>query len=294
MKFAAFSGVFMDRSIFEALEITKQLGLDGLEIAGRAPHLAPIDTLTKVKEIKEKADYLGLEIPVLASYTGGFSTLSDAECDETFEDFKKMLEFASILGAAAIRVTPGGPNAFLAADYHYSKAAFWLDKCAAEAKNAGLDIIIEIHNNSLAETTESSLRLLNMIRHQNIGMIHDAGNMYITDTTYGEESVFALGDRLFHVHIKDERRISANSDMDHSVILSSHPGSFVNLTRHGQECFVPCLLGQGEADHEPLFTGLLESGYEGWVTLECHAPNPPHERMEHDFAKVKAIIEQLQ
>ena len=68
-------------------------------------------------------------------------------------------------------------------------------------------IVLEIHNQSLVETTDSALRLLDLIGDDQVGLIHDAGNMYITDTEFGEESVRHLGSRLFHVHIKDERRI---------------------------------------------------------------------------------------
>lgn len=280
MKFAAFSGVFIDYSIQEAMRLTKRLGMDGIEIAGREPHLSAETSLPRVKEMKALADGLGLEIPVIASYAGGFSVMSDREAEKTFAEFQRMLHHAGELGAAQIRVSPGGPNAFLAQDYHYAKAAYWLDRCAAEAKAQQAEIVLEIHNGSLVETVESSLRLLGMLEHDNVGMIHDAGNMYITDTDYGRDSVLKLGDRLFHVHVKDELRIEK----------AGAPGTFVNLTHRGEESFRQCRLGEGEADHRPLFDALVETGYRNWITLECHAPFPPYERLEHDFHAVKRLL----
>ncbi|GBG08335.1 xylose isomerase [Paenibacillus agaridevorans] len=280
MKFAAFSGVFIDHSIQEAMQLTKRLGMDGIEIAVREPHLSPATSLPRVKEMKTLADSLGLEIPALAGYMGGFSTASDIEAEKAFDDFKRMLPIADELGASMIRVMPGGPNAFLAHDYHFAKAAHWLDKCAAEAEALGIRIVLEIHNLSLVETVDSSLRLLGLLKHDNVGMIHDAGNMYITDTDYGRDSVDKLGKHLFHVHVKDERRIEK----------AGEPGTFVNLTHRGEESFLQSRLGEGEADHQPLFDALLDKGYKDWVTLECHAPFPAYERLEHDLRFIKNML----
>lgn len=282
MKFAAFSGVFIDHSIQEALRLTKQLGMDGLEIAVREPHLSATTSAPRIKEIRSVADSLGLEIPVLAGYMGGFSTASDKECEKAFEEFQRILNTAGELGASMIRVGSGGPNAFLAKDYHYAKAAYWLNRCAEEAKPHQVKIVLEIHNISLVETVESGLRLLNLVDQPNVGLIHDAGNMYITDTDYGRDSVLKLGSKMFHVHVKDEKRVSE----------VGAPGTFVNRTHRGEEKFLQCRLGEGEADHQPLFDALSETGYDGWVTLECHAPFPAYERMEHDFAKVKEMLGQ--
>jgi L-ribulose-5-phosphate 3-epimerase len=283
VKLAAFSGVFIDYSIQEAMRMTKRLELDGLEIAVREPHLTASTSSPRIREIKALAEDLGLELPVLAGYMGSFSTASDTEAQGEFDEFQRLLNHANELGSSMIRVFAGGPNAFLAEDYHYAKAAHWLNRCAVEAKKANIRILLEIHNDSLTETVDSSLRLLGMLEHDNVGVIHDAGNMYITDTDYGRDSVLQLGPSLFHVHVKDERRIEA----------AGSPGSFVSLTRHGKEAFQQSRMGEGKADHLPLFSALKETGYTGWITLECHAPFPPYERIEHDLRFVRELWNQV-
>lgn len=280
MKLAAFSGVLIEHSIQEAMKLTKQLGMDGIEIAVREPHLSATASKTRVKEIRALSEELSLEIPVLASYIGGFSTGSDEQCEKSFQELRQLLDIASRLQSTMIRVSPGGPNAFRSQDYHYAKAAYWMERCAQEAKGYGIDVVMEIHNESLVETVEESQRLLSLIASDNIGMIHDAGNMYITDTDYGRDSVMKLGKRLFHVHVKDELRVSE----------IGAPGTFINLTRHGEEKFQQSRMGEGGADHKPLFDALKETGYNGWVTLECHAPFPPLERLQHDLQFVKKLI----
>lgn len=284
MKIAAFSGSLIDYSIHEAMSIAAELGFDGIEIACREPHLSPETSLPRVREMKALADGRGLEIPALAGYMGHFSTSGDAECAGGYDQFMGLLERAVMLEAGMIRIFQGGPNAFLAEDYHYAKAAFWIRKCAEEARAARKRIVLEIHNQSLVETRDSALRLLDLIGDDQVGLIHDAGNMYITDTEFGEESVRQLGSRLFHVHIKDERRIGQGGD----------PGTFKNLTRHGEEFFLQCRLGEGEVDHGGLLRGLREQRYAGWLTLECAAPYPPKERLAYDLLVMKEWLQAVE
>ncbi|MFD0961805.1 sugar phosphate isomerase/epimerase family protein [Paenibacillus chungangensis] len=280
MKFAAFSGVLIEHSIQEAMKLTKQLGLDGIEIAVREPHLSPTTSKARVKEMASLSEDLGLDIPVLASYIGGFSTDSDKGCEQSFQDLQRLLDIAAELKSTMIRVSPGGPNGFMSQAYHYEKAAYWMERCAQAAKGYDIDIVMEIHNGSIVETVEESLRLLSLIPSDNIGMIHDAGNMYITDTDYGRDSVIGLGSRMLHVHVKDELRVNE----------VGAPGTFLNVTKHGEEKFLQSRMGEGGADHGPLFAAMKETGYNGWVTLECHAPFPAYERLEYDLQFVKKLI----
>ncbi|CAM3722844.1 sugar phosphate isomerase/epimerase family protein [Marinicrinis lubricantis] len=280
MKIASFSGAMINYSMHEAMEITKRAGLDGIEIACREPHLSAETSYERVREMKRLAMDLGLQIPALAGYMGNFSTSSDAECEKAYHEFVHMLEWADLLEAELIRIFQGGPNAFLAEAYHYEKAAWWLNRCAIAAKKHDKKIVLEIHNNSLVETADTALKLLGMIGQENVGVIHDAANMYITDTDYGRDSVFKLRGRLFHVHVKDEMRIDQ----------AGAPGTFVNRTRHGEEHFLQCRLGEGAVDHQPLLTVLQEIGYGGWITLECFAPYPAEDNLVHDLQAVRSML----
>ncbi|GBF73256.1 hypothetical protein PA598K_01541 [Paenibacillus sp. 598K] len=282
MNIAAFSGAYSAFSFREAAGAVRRLGFQGIEIAARGSHLAPSSTAGQVREVKAIAEDNGLRIPVLAGYAGGFSTASEEACEQTYEDFLRLLACAGELGAEAIRVLPGGPNAFLAEPGHYERAARWLDRCAAAARPCGVNVLVELHNETLTESAEDAQRLLGLLERDNIGWIHDAGNMYISGADYGADSVRKLRSRLFHVHIKDERRLDPQ--------LPPQPGEFTTRTRYGDERFVPCLLGEGKADHRGLFAGLAEIAYHGWITLECHAPLSPDERMAADLRTVRKLM----
>ncbi|MCM3786418.1 sugar phosphate isomerase/epimerase [Neobacillus mesonae] len=281
---AAFSGSLIEYSLPEAIKIAADLGFDGIEIACRAPHLSLDMPHEEVKSLGMQARELGLTIPALAGYVGYFSTLNDEECEAALKEVRKLVQIASLLSVPYVRVFPGGPNAFKAEDVHYERAAGYLRECVEEAAAEGVQILLEIHNQTLTEDASSALKLAALTGDERLGFIHDAGNMYISDVNYGAESVLQLGSYLHHVHVKDERRIAE----------AGEEGTFVNQTRHGNEAFMQCRLGEGEVDHLPLLAALQKSGYSGWVTLECAAPFPAVDRLAYDLRAIQRLMAELQ
>lgn len=265
------------------MRLAKGFGYDGVELWGREPHISADTTYERASEIRELAAELGLEIAGIGAYLGRFLTMSDAQCEEVLEELKKYFQVMEWLGTDLIRVWPGGPNAFLAQDYHYAKAAHWLQRCGDLAAERGVRLAMEIHNGSLTETVEGAERLLAMIQRDNVGVIRDAGNMYITGTDYGEETVQRLGEKIFHVHVKDELHIE-----DESL-----PGSFRDLTAQGNELFQQQMLGEGAVDHLPLFRALKKMGYSGFLSAECHAAKPDLYRAEKDLEAIKGLLAQI-
>lgn len=279
MKIAISTIMFNKRSIQEAIKLAKQIGYDGVEIWGREPHISYNTPIERVREIRNMLDFYELEISNIASYVGGFSTISDKECSMEYEKLYNYMDIMEILKCGIIRVWVGGPNTFLANSYHYEKAMFWVDKCAELAKKNNKKIALEIHNGSLIGTVESADRFIKDLNRENVGLIHDAGNMYITDTDYGGGSIEAL-DSIFHVHIKDELRVDSDS-------LS---GAFRDRTIYGDEIFQHKLLGQGAVDYFPVFKALIKQKYEGFVSAESLAPVEDIKKAEHELNEIKEQI----
>jgi L-ribulose-5-phosphate 3-epimerase len=280
VRVSIFSLIFNKRPIGDAIRLTKVIGYDGIELWGKEPHISADSSKGKVKEIRSIADYYGMEIPTIGSYVGGFSTLSDSECKVQLVELEKYLNLMDILKCDIIRVNCGGPNAFLAETYHYERALFWMSKCSDLAKLYNKRIAIEIHNGNLIETIEAADKFLKAVNKENLGVIHDAGNMYITDTDYGSRSVELLGNKIFHVHVKDELRIKEDT----------LPAAFHDTTKYGDEVFQQKLLGEGAVDHVDLFRGLIKMGYSGFLSCECHAAFPDIDRAVHDLEEIKNQI----
>lgn len=281
MKISLFTLIFSKRSIQESIKLVKEIGYDGVELWGGEPHFPPGTMVEQAKEIRSMLDYFELEVPNIGSYVGDFSTLSDSECEKTYEDLERYLNLMDIIKCDMIRVGCGGPNAFLAKPFHYDKALYWMGKCADLAGHYNRKIVMEIHNGSLIETIESADDFIKRLKKDNVGFIHDAGNMYITDTDYGSKSVELLKDKIFHVHIKDERRVDDDT----------LPGAFRNRTVYGDEVFQQKLLGEGAVDHFQLLKGLMGIGYKGFLSSECHAPADDIDKAKHELGEIRKQIQ---
>lgn len=262
MKTALFTKIFAERDLDKAIDLAADIGYEGVEPMGRDPHLAPDTTPERAAEIRARVDERGLDIPCIATYTGGYVNVSDDEREAELADLEKLLRLSDPLECDLLRHGAGGPPVHEATEEDFEVAAKWMRRAADLAAEYGKTLAMEIHAHRLTETVDSTLKLLEMIDRENVGAIHDAGNMYIVDTDFGPETVEKLGDNLFHVHVKDERRVDN----------SSLSGAFELETRHGPEVLQPRLLGEGAVDHRPLFRALHNAGYDGYASAECHVP----------------------
>lgn len=260
MQTALFTKVFGDRDLHEACAFAADIGYDGVELMGRDPHFSMETTDGEARVLKEHLDDLGLGVPCIASYTGNYVGKSDTECENQLIELERFCELATILEVTLVRHGPGGPSAYLATEDHYEEGARWLRRAADRAAGYGVDLGVEIHANTIVESADDAVHLLELVDRDNVGAIHDAGNMYIAAEKCGPESIEILGDWLRHVHMKDERRVDD----------SDSPARFEQETRRGRECFEAALLGEGDTNPVAVWDALVESGYDGYVTNECH------------------------
>ena len=256
---AIFTKVFDDRSLDGAIETAARIGYSGVEVMAREPHFPSTTSDERAEEIRSLLDDLDLTVPCLATYTGGYTTKTDEECEAELAEFERFLALSELLDVDLLRHGPGGPSVRDATDDDFERAAAWLRRAADRADAYDRTIGLEIHSHRLTETTDATMRLVESIDRENVGVIHDAGNMFIVDERYGRGSVDRIGDRLVHVHLKDLSRVSDRSLSD----------SFSLETPRGEETFRRETLGEGDIDYGSLFGALADAGYEGSVTTEA-------------------------
>ncbi len=144
----------------ELVSLTKQAGLDGIEWGGDL-HVPPGDIL-KARQVYELTTDEGIDIAAYGSYYR-------IGCQENcIDDFKRVLESAVELKAPTIRVWAGNKS---------SKEAdqFWWEKIVSESRviaelagEAGISISYEYHRNTLTDSNETAVRLLENVNHQNV------------------------------------------------------------------------------------------------------------------------------
>lgn len=283
MKISLFTKMFKTSSLEETVKTAKQIGYRGIEIMCQEPHLSVGTPISRVKEIKKLCSDVGLPIINLATYSGGYSTKTDAECQKELDDVKKFVEFAVEMSCPLVRVSPGGPSTTRseATEDNLNRAVDWIRRTCEMAKPSEIKIVMEIHNNSLIETAKVAKKFVDAVKMDNLGVIHDAGNMYVTDTDYGKKSVELLKEYILHVHVKDVVRVSDTSD----------PSSFTDKTYHGEEMFCNKLLGEGAVSHYELFNLLNNQiNYKGFLSAESQVKLDPIETAKHEYLAIQDLV----
>lgn len=285
MKTAIFTKVFNDRSLTEAIELAADIGFDGIELMGRSPHVDPDLSPEEAERRREQIDDLGLEVAGIASYTGKYLDRDSSGCQETLEDLEHHLELADIFGTDLVRHGPGGPPEREATSEDYEDAAQWMRKAADLAEAHSKQLGVEIHADTIIESAPTAASFVDRIDRENVGVIHDAGNMYVAGEDYAANAISTLDNRVSHVHVKDIRRMAS----------SDAAGIFTRETKRGAESFQFRVLGAGDVDHWSVVAALHEIGYTGFLTTECHRPTDDtwsDKRIaEHELSELHRLIE---
>ena len=152
-------------------------------------------------------------------------------------------------GGVGARISPGGSKTATAADYEVT--AKELRALADFAAGLGVDISIELHQHSIADTSWSCLHLLDLIDRPNVGLNPDLGNLYWhyeTPEETLEHAIVALAPKTRYWHCKQLQRVQI-PDLEKSYFQ-----------------LVP--LPDGEIDYRFSIAAMLDAGYDGWLAIE--------------------------
>lgn len=268
MKLAVFTVMLPDLTPEEAAVELKASGYDGVE--WRVTHLregtksddAPsfhgnnlcafLPTEAEAKRAKKITEDAGLAIPNIGSY------INMGELDKV----KAAIVFAKTLGSPHFRVGFGNfPGNYTA---EFEKAKEFLAATIALAKEAELKPLVEIHHKTIVSSAALMHRLVSNFSSDDIGVIHDAGNMAhegFEDYRIGLE---LLGDYLKEVHLKNaafKAQDSGTWECDWSPLTS------------------------GVVNFDKLFSALKAINYDGWFALEDFSETfPSKEALRKDAA----------
>ena len=279
MKTSLYTLLFGDLPLEDAIQVAAEAGYEGIEIMGREPHLPPSTPHPQAMDLRELIDDVGLKVSCLAGYSGGYSKLeTDAECQQQLDDLRRMMDLAELFGCSLIRHRPGGPAMPKATPEQLDRAVAWVAKAADEANQRGIRLALELHFNHLIESAVEAACLLGRIERSNVGLIHDAGNMFIGGHDFGEESVRLLSHSIYHVHVKDIK------DM-------TQVGEGPISSRGHRFAVVP--LGHGDVDHLPAFRALAQQGYTGYFSSEFQSSGAGRaDAARHELAQIQRLIKQ--
>jgi L-ribulose-5-phosphate 3-epimerase len=273
------SGKMYDRRpLEEAIEAAARIGYTGIELRGREDlHLSPSTPKGRLAEIKRLLADSGLRATAIASFSGGYGLLDDSQCQRQYEDFCRHADQAQELGCPQVRHWSGWKASRTATREQWERAVLWLRKAAEYAQARGVTVCVEIHHDTYVDTNARALKTVRDVGMPNVGIIHDAANLYHDSAPYGADVLPELAGVLVNVHCKDV--VALNDD--------SHPEAFAYNGRY----FRHCLINRGGVDQHSVFRGLQAMGYAGYVTVESGGLLTPFELAEDSYQQVKSMLE---
>lgn len=155
------------KSVFAALDLAAKAGADGVEIWGQPDHVRyPIDS-AHLRETREHAEALALEICALGSY---YAAGAAVEYAAVRLDARNQVRIARELGAPLIRIWPGVKNAADCTEAERHRVIDDIRLFADHAGDAKVRVVLERHAGSLTHGWEGVPELLREIGHQNVSL----------------------------------------------------------------------------------------------------------------------------
>lgn len=248
-------------------------GFTGCEVGHKYP--------SDVKELKEALDLRGMT--VASKWFSSF--LGTKPYEETFEEFKKEIEYLCYAGATAINISEQSysiqgnqdlsifENKAKFTDDEFMKMCEGLNKLAEYAKSNGIRACFHHHMGTCVQTLEETVRMLENTS-DDLLLCYDTGHW-----TFSEVDPLAIlekfPNRIGHVHLKNMRK-----EVRDQAIKESW--SFLKSVRNG--CFTVPGDPEGCVDFTSVLKKLDEIGYEGWIMVE--AEQDPAKANPFKYAKM--------
>lgn len=128
-------------------------------------------------------------------------------------------------------------------------------RAADEARERGIRLAHQSHTQSLFETVDGSLAVLQAVDRPNFGIIYEPANLALCGQTYGAETLRAFQPHLLNVYVQNHA-----PDPD-------GPKPMDTWTRGRVMSTLRPLDEPGGIDFRRVFDGLHAIGYDGYVTM---------------------------
>lgn len=182
----------------EIVALVRQAGLRGIEWGGdiHVPH----GNLARAREVRTLTQEAGLTVAAYGSYYRA------AQSEAAGLPFARVLESAVELGAPIIRVWAGTVGSASASPAARAQVAADLHRIATLAAGARVGVSLEFHNGTLADTAESTARLLAEVSQPNLSTYWQPP--LERDPEACVSDLRRLLPRLTHLHVYQWRTLS--------------------------------------------------------------------------------------
>lgn len=278
MRIAVFTVSLPEYTPEEAVTALKEHGYDGVEwrVIDQQPSpnnqpsfwtgnncTWPLSTFIEdAPRIRQLTIEAGLEMPALGTY---------ASCGDPGA-VEQVMKGAAALGVPQLRINVPKYDGQAPFRELRDTAMAQYREVASMARQHGVRALVEIHHGSIVPSASAAALFLDGLDPQDVGAIHDAGNMVYEGHEQYRLGLETLGPYLAHVHIKDAAwRQDANGAWKAGWAPIDH----------------------GIVDFNALFTALNAVGYDSWVSVEDFSTAVPlAERLKQNMTVIRAAIAQ--
>ncbi|MEX2534829.1 MAG: sugar phosphate isomerase/epimerase [Trueperaceae bacterium] len=288
-----FTGQWADMPLSELAPLAKEMGYDGLELACWGDHFEVRRALREDGYAQRQLEILhrsGLECfaignhlvgqavcdpidsrhqPILPAHVWGDGDAEGVR-QRAAQEMKDTARAAAALGVDVVTGFTGSSiwhsiYAFPPTTQDYWEAGFadfaqrWLPILDA-FEDAGVSFALEVHPTEIAFDTSSATRALEAVRHHpRFGFNYDPSHLGYQGVDY-VAFLRTLGDRIFHVHMKDAWWGRGDGS---AGVFGGHT-SFGDARRYWDFRSV----GRGDIDFEEIIVALNDIGYRGPLSVE--------------------------
>lgn len=247
------------RSAF--LKKAKDIGFDGIELGPSVLDQPDVATL--------RAELEDAGMPCVA-IRGGGGFIAPRNALGAGKQWERIIQFAAQIGAGVVNSTIGGSPApdprgigtyrgerisqgssRTAREEDYERTARGLSEAAKVAADHGLEISIEIHQNTIVDNSWTALHLLELIDQPNVGINPDLGNIYWTydiPEESCEDAIATLAPHCNYWHCKNLYRVHI-PDLEKSILLQAP-------------------IPDGDIDYRFAISAMLDADYSGYLAIE--------------------------
>jgi sugar phosphate isomerase/epimerase len=245
------------------LRHARELGYDAVMLAGKRPHVSPLDTdEARVAELRAALDEARLSCPVIAAYTD-FGAPVAAEVpylEMQIAYLEALCRIGAQLGVSILRVFTSYEAPGQAPQTNWRQAVSVLREVCDRAAAFGLTVAIQNHHD-LAVHTTALLELLHDIERPNCKLGFDAWSPALR----GEDLYEAARRAAPHT------AITTNADYIRLPRYRYRPEA-VNYEPIQPDLVRAVPFGTGFIDYAAFFEGLRAGGFDGIATYEMCSP----------------------
>lgn len=225
----------------EIYSMTKDFGLDGIEIRGLGDEISAVHAIpftdAKIDSTIAKLHELNLVIPCLSS---GCALKYKENEKANIEELEQYIVLAQRLGTPYVRVLADlEPQPMGEVDDPYVVNV--LKKLSVKAKESGVVLLVE--SNGVYADTLRLRKLLDAVGSNHVAALWDVNHPYRFMHESPEKTVENLGNYIKYVHVKD------------SVVAENGTISYR-------------LIGEGDMPFDKIFDALKTIKYDGFISLE--------------------------